>query len=184
MANIIEESKSSRATCRSCRQKIEKSALRFGEETPNAFDPEGGPAYAWHHLLCAAKKKPTEVKAALAAFTGTVPNREEVDAALASAKETTKPPFPYAERAPTGRSKCLVCEEGIEKGDLRVAIEREVDTGSFTAKSAGYLHATCAAQHDFGEEQDLFGKLKANSRGLAEPDLNELEQALQSGAEG
>ena len=34
MANIIEESKSSRATCRSCRQKIEKGTLRFGEEIP------------------------------------------------------------------------------------------------------------------------------------------------------
>src|SRR5688572_1393776 len=128
MANIIEESKSSRATCRSCRQKIEKAALRFGEETPNAFDPEGGPAYAWHHLLCAAKKKPAEVKAALATFTGNVPNREELEKTLAEAKDTTKPPFPYAERAPTGRSKCLVCEALIEKGDLRVAIEREVDT--------------------------------------------------------
>src|SRR5690349_4657085 len=129
MANIIEESKSNRATCRSCRQKIEKGALRYGEETPNAFDPDGGTAYAWHHLLCAAKKKPSEVKVALAAFSGEVPNREELDKTLAEAKDSGKPPFPYAERAPSARSKCLVCEEAIGKGEIRVAIEREVDTG-------------------------------------------------------
>src|SRR3954469_25138236 len=105
MANVIEESKSSRASCRTCRQKIEKGALRFGEEVPNAFDPGGGTAYAWHHLTCAAKKKPAEVKAALDAFAGEVPQRAELDAILAEAKETTKT-FPYAERAPTGRSKC------------------------------------------------------------------------------
>ncbi len=180
MANIIEESKSNRATCRSCRQKIEKGVLRYGEEMPNAFDPEGAAAsYAWHHLLCAAKKKPSDVKAALAAFSGEVPNRDEVEKVLSEAKETTKPPFPYAERAPSGRSKCLVCGEAIDKDDLRVAIEREVDTGSFTAKSAGYLHAACAPQHESAQEE-LFPKLKANSRGLAEADLSELEQALQS----
>ena len=57
MANVIEEAKSSRATCRTCRQKIEKGALRFGEETLNQFDTEGGTSYFWHHLPCAAQKR-------------------------------------------------------------------------------------------------------------------------------
>jgi poly [ADP-ribose] polymerase 1 len=173
---MIEEAKSGRATCRTCRQKIDKGQLRFGEETANAFDPDGGKSYFWHHLACAAKKKPALVKPVLAAFTGTIPNREEIDALLASAKESDKPTFPYAERAPTGRSKCLACDEPIEKGALRVAIEREVDTGSFMTKGAGYLHAGCAPDHV--KDEALGTKLKANSRGLLPLDVEELDREL------
>ena len=116
MAHMIEEAKSSRATCRTCREKIEKGVLRFGEETPNTFDPGGPPSYLWHHLACAAKKRPADVKIALDAFAGNVPNRAEIDAILAAPPKLgagEKPPFPYAERASTGRSKCLECEEAI-----------------------------------------------------------------------
>ncbi len=41
MADVIEASPSGRATCRTCKKKIDKGVVRFGEETPNAFDPEG-----------------------------------------------------------------------------------------------------------------------------------------------
>ena len=58
MADIIEESKSNRATCRSCREKIDKAVLRFGAESPNAFGE--GPSYQWHHLACAAENGFTE----------------------------------------------------------------------------------------------------------------------------
>jgi hypothetical protein len=175
MANIIEESKSNRATCRTCRQKIEKGVLRFGEEAPNQFD-EGTASYFWHHLLCAAGKKPALVKEALNAFVGTVPNRAEIDAALAGAK--TKPaagerPYPYAERAATGRSRCLQCDEAIEKGALRIAIEREVDTGSFVRKGPGYHHVGCAVENT--SDEALFEKVKKNCPELTAEDLAALE---------
>ena len=44
MAHKIEMAKSGRATCRTCREKIDKDTLRFGEETANAFDPGGPPS--------------------------------------------------------------------------------------------------------------------------------------------
>src|SRR5581483_4356221 len=98
MANVIEEAKSNRATCRTCRQKIDKGTLRFGEETPNAFAPGEGASYLWHHLLCAAQKKPALVRPALAAYAGQVPNRAEVDGALSGSTVSAKEQgaYPYA----------------------------------------------------------------------------------------
>ena len=185
MADIIEESKSNRATCRSCREKIDKGVLRFGAETPNAFGD--GPSYQWHHLACAAGKMPAKVKEALKAFAGEVPNRAEIEAILANPPKSGKgggakaaANFPYAERASTSRSKCLSCEEAIEKGQLRVAVEREVDTGSFVTKGPGYLHPGCAVE--FTGDDNLLEGIKANSASLAEADFSELSSAL--GGEG
>lgn len=178
MANVIEESKSSRATCRTCKQKIDKGVLRFGEETPNQFN-EGEVSYFWNHLTCAAGKKPLLVREVLANFTGTVPDREALEALLSNAK-TKAPagerPFPFAERASTGRSKCMQCDEAIEKGALRVAIEREVDTGSFVRKGPGYLHATCAKEHT--GDAELLEKVKKNTPELTPADIDELTKAL------
>jgi hypothetical protein len=174
MANIIEAAKSSRATCRTCRQKIDKDVLRFGEETPNQFD-EGQVSYFWHHLTCAAGKKPGLVKEALKSFVGPVPDREALEAQLASAKA---PPeeraYPFAERAATGRSKCQHCDEAIDKGSLRIGIEREVDTGSFSRKGAGYLHLGCAIE--FTGDEALLEKVKVNSPNLSADDVKELDQ--------
>jgi hypothetical protein len=176
MAHLIEESKSNRATCRTCKQKIDKGILRFGEETPSQYD-EGGTSYFWHHLLCAAGKKPALVKEALATFTGTVPDRAALDAALANAKpKASERAYPWAERAATGRSTCLQCEAAIEKGALRVAVEREVDTGAFVRKGPGYLHAGCALEHT--GDASLLTHVKANSPELTPEDLAELTAAL------
>jgi poly [ADP-ribose] polymerase len=172
VAHTIEEAKSSRASCRSCRKTIQKGELRFGEETLNRFSGDGGTTFAWHHLACAAEKKPAELKEALATYSGPLANRAELEATIAKSAGTKKPEFPYAERAPTARSKCLACQEAIDKGQLRVAIEREVDTGTFVAKSAGYLHPGCA--QEFIQDEQLLDKVKANSQ-LSEEDQGELE---------
>jgi len=174
MPHMIEHAKSGRAACRSCKKKIEKGDLRLGEEIPNAFDPDGGTSHVWHHLACAAKKKPEALKQALATFSEPIPNREEIDKLLAEAKPE-KAAFPYAEKAPTSRSKCLKCGETFEKDTLRVAIQREVDTGAFTAKSAGYLHPGCAKEYT--GDLELLAKVKANSK-LDAADATALEQAL------
>ena len=178
MANVIEESKSARATCRTCKQKIDKGVLRFGEETPNQFN-EGEVSYFWHHLSCAATQKPLLVKGALANFAGNVPDRAALEELLNNARSKTpagERPFPFAERASTGRSKCMQCEELIEKGSLRVAVEREVDTGSFVRKGPGYLHSSCAKEHTCDAE--LFEKVKKNAPELTAADLDELRQVL------
>ena len=82
--------------------------------------------------------------------------------------------YPYAERAPTARSRCLQCREPIEKGALRVATERQVE--SLGRTGAGYLHPRCAPA--YLEAGDLTGALRANSRGLGEADLEELDRQL------
>ncbi|MBX3468722.1 MAG: hypothetical protein KF878_17765 [Planctomycetes bacterium] len=176
MPHTIEEAKSGRAACRTCKEKIEKGVLRFGEEVPNQFAE--GPSYQWHHLACAAKKKPAQLEQALGAFAGDVPDRAALEQAIAEhkgkARATT---LPYAEKAPTGHSRCMVCEEPIAKGELRVAVEREVDTGSFVSRGAGYLHPACAKEHAEADP-DLLEKVRQNSVSLAPADLEAVAAAL------
>jgi hypothetical protein len=173
MAHMIEVAKSGRAKCRTCKQPIAKDELRFGEEVPDMFGG-GGMTYQWHHLACAAKKKPGELKVAMDGFSGTIPNKAALESEMSEAVKHVKPStYPYAERAPSGRSKCMQCDATIEKGDLRVAVEREVDTGSFTTKGPGYLHTGCAVEYTGDEE--LAAKIKANSPGLEKKDLEELD---------
>jgi hypothetical protein len=182
MADIIEESKSNRATCRTCREKIDKGVLRFGEEIANQFNPDGGTAYQWHHLTCAAGRMSTKVKAAMAAYGGPIPDRERIEQILVSPPQTAgkkggpKAAYPYAERASTNRSRCLKCDEAIEKGSFRIAVEREVDTGSFTTTGPGYLHPGCAA--GYTGDESLLEKIKVNTPTLGEAELQALAAEL------
>src|SRR5437764_87971 len=66
------------------------------------------------------------------------------------------------------------------KGELRVAVERDVDTGSFVTKGAGYLHAKCALEHEGDAIDVFFDKLKANSSSLEAADLDTLKAELSS----
>jgi len=168
MANVIEEAKSGRASCRTCKKAIAKGELRFGHEVMTQFSSD--PTLQWHHLLCAATKLPVELKAALDAFPGTVPNRDELEKAMAGAieKGNAKPGgFPHADRAPTGRAKCMQCEQPIEKGAVRIVVEREVDTGSFVTRSNGYMHPKCVTENlenVGGSVDDFVAGLRSNSR--------------------
>ena len=173
MDNVIEVAKSGRATCRTCRKKIDKGALRFGEATENAFDPDGGMSLRWHHLECAAKQLPGKVEPALGAYDGDIANRAELDKLLEAGKKSGgAKAFPYAERAPTGRSRCIECDQPIEKGTWRVAVEREIDTGSFVRAGAGYLHPACVEAH----AGDIWDEVEANS-GLGDEEGKELAAA-------
>jgi len=167
MANHIEEAKSGRASCRTCKKTIAKGELRLGVEVANQFSDA---TVQWHHLACAASKLPAELKEGLASYEGEVPNRAELDKAIDETvkKGTGKPGgFPYVDHAPTGRAKCMQCEEPIEKGSLRVAVEREIDTGAMVTRGAGYLHPKCVAENlenVGGSVDDLVEGLKKNSR--------------------
>jgi poly [ADP-ribose] polymerase len=169
----IEAAKSGRAGCRGCKEKIGKGELRFGE-VDYTFDSEG--SFKWYHLPCAAGKLPAKLIEALEGYEGEVPNKEELLASAAKAKKGSA--FPRAELAPSGRAACLGCGEKIKKGELRVAVEREVDTGSFMAKRPGYLHPACAkgSEHLEGLD-DVLGALKENSD-LEDEKLAEVTAAL------
>jgi hypothetical protein len=55
--------------------------------------------------------------------------------------------YPYAELAKTSRSACLQCAQKIEKGAVRVAVERRVDSDAFKGTGTGYVHAACVAAY-------------------------------------
>ncbi len=180
MAHTIEEAKSGRAGCRTCKKPIPKGELRFGEEVENSFGEPGETTYRWHHIVCAASSKPDELKATLEADVGAlVPSeqRPELDRLIAEADAKKPPPYPHADKAPTGRARCQACQENIPKGQLRVAFEREIDRGMGLQKAAGYLHPKCAAA--YMEEQGsthavLTDALRANTRDLSEAELEQL----------
>jgi len=86
----------------------------------------------------------------MAAYDGEIPDKEEIEEAIkkAPAKKGGPPKgkFPAADHAPTGRARCIQCNEAIEKASWRVAVEREIDTGTFVTKGAGYMHPGCASE--------------------------------------
>lgn len=175
MANVIEEAKSGRASCRTCKKPIGKGELRFGEEAPNAFGDQ--PTLRWHHLACAAEKLPAELKEALDHYPGDVPDRAALEQKMAGAIAGghAKPGgFPYADKAPTGRARCMQCQTAIAKDTLRVAVEREIETGAMVTRGAGYLHPACAGAYleaHGGDRAELAAGVRANSR-LAAADLD------------
>jgi poly [ADP-ribose] polymerase len=175
--HIIEAAKSGRAACRKCRKKIGKGELRLGVETEGDY----GVSYQWYHLECGGQARAAELEQALASYDGEVPDRDKLDALIAENKGKKsrggKKTFPYAEPAPSGRSTCLQCEDKIPKGELRVAVEMEIDTGSFTTMGARYLHARCAAAFTGSDAGELYSMLEANSELEAEG-LESLKAAL------
>lgn len=181
MAHTIEEAKSGRASCRTCRKPIAKGELRFGEEVENQFADGGETTYRWHHLACAAGSKTDELRSALAASEAapviSAELRAELDVLMSNADAKKPPPFPHADKAPTGRAKCQGCGEGIPKGDIRVAVEREIERGMTVTKGAGYLHPKCAAayvEQNGGTHAELTEGLRANTRELSEQELETL----------
>jgi hypothetical protein len=83
-------SPSGRAACRTCKQKIARGELRFGEETKNIFSNGGEPSFRWYHLKCAAEKKAKIFAPVLAAFPGEIVDRATLEATVAAA--TAKKP--------------------------------------------------------------------------------------------
>ncbi len=183
MAHKIEPSPSGRASCRACKERIAKDVLRFGEEFANQFSDDGGMAFRYYHLACAAKTHANELKAALAEYDGEVPDREALDALIAT---HLRPDFPYAERAPSGRARCRGCEVTIKKDELRVAFERVFDTGMGTQKSAAYVHPACLKTYlekeaslgrDEGGVDSVLERVAAHSTKLSAEDLAAVREA-------
>jgi hypothetical protein len=178
VAHVIEEAKSGRASCRTCRKPIPKGELRFGEEVENQFGDAGDTTHRWHHLACAAGAKTDELRTVLSGFEGIdAAQRAELEKTMAEADAKKPPPYPHADKAPTGRARCLGCGEGIGKGNVRVAIERDIERGMTTTKGAGYLHPACAAAYvegSGGTHAELTEGLRQNTRDLSPEEMDKL----------
>ena len=174
MTEVIEVAKTGRARCRSCRQAIEKGALRFGEEQPSAFAE--GMQMAWYHLPCAAGKRPAQVREALSRFEGEVPGRDEIEKLLAGGRPTRPWPIPTPNAHPPADRSAFTAHEPIEKGALRVAVEREVEMAGATRLGAGYLHPGLRAGVH-GHRRPAGAALE-NSRKLVDTDREELSRVL------
>jgi hypothetical protein len=181
MANHIEEAKSGRASCRTCKKTIAKGELRLGVEAANAFGDQ--PSMQWHHLACAAQKLPAELEEAMKSYTGEIANKAELEQTMADAiaKGHAKPGgLPYADRAPTGRARCMQCQTAIEKDSLRVAVEREIEVGAAVQTSAGYLHPKCVGAYleaKGGDKDETILGITNNSR-LPEADLKSVVETI------
>jgi hypothetical protein len=181
----LEVSPSGRASCRGCKKPVPKGELRFAESyaLPGA-DAEG---FRYWHLMCAAQKVPGNLKTALAAYDGDVPDRAALDAAMAKGpSKAGDRPLPHVDRAPTGRARCMVCDVAIEKGSYRIAVEREVDTGSFITKGPGYLHPKCTlawTQENLEDNTDVAGWMQTlfTNSGSSQAEIAELTGMLTPG---
>lgn len=184
MANHIEEAKSGRASCRTCKKSIGKGELRLGVEVASQFSDA---QVQWHHLACAATKLPAELQDGIAAYAGEIPGKAELEVQIADTikKGTGKPGgYPFVDHAPTGRAKCMQCSEAIDKGALRVAVEREIDTGAMVTRGAGYLHPRCVAanlESVGGSVDELVEGLTRNSR-IPEADLATAGAEIRAGS--
>lgn len=180
MEHRIEEAPSGRATCKTCGKSIAKGELRLGEQYESQFGSDGL-AVRWHHLNCGAEKIKDVLRAAIDRYRGEIPNLAALESAMASTTPNDKGAkgtkssgvLPTADLAPTARAKCIECAAAIDKGSVRIAVEREVDTGSFVTKGAGYLHPLCAKAWAENEWPagfvDLVSQVKANAT-IALPD--------------
>ena len=175
MPDLIEPSKTARAKCRRCGEKIEKGTLRFGERVENAFGD--GEATLWFHIACAAEKRPDKLLGAFSSFDGQVPDRSELEIVCQAGIENPKlATVRRAEAAPTGRARCQSCREKIPKSSLRVAIEREDEMGM---ASVSFIHAGCAVEH-LGS-RGLLDKLRRMISNLSDEEIAQLESALATG---
>ena len=172
MSDTIEAASTGRASCRRCREKIEKGALRFGERVPSAFGE--GEQTLWYHLPCAAERLPGKLDAALAAYDGEVPERDELLRVIENGKQNEKLALVQkVDRAPTGRAHCQQCHEAIAKGELRVGVDRDQEG---MMPTVSYLHLRCAAAY-LGEA-GLKPKLERAARGLSAEDQAALAAEL------
>lgn len=144
---LIENARSSRSKCRTCRRKIDKDTLRIGILLEGPY----GTGYLWHHLNCAAKRRFDDVAEAYKQNSWApelqVPELAQLEKLkeVAEQKRADKKEAPWAERAKTGRSKCKHCDEAIAKDSWRVILDRTVEFFGQERRGPVNIHPHCVA---------------------------------------
>ena len=145
MSDRLEVAASGRARCRACGGKIEKGALRFGEELASSYGEGDTPSVYWFHPRCAAHRRPEKfiVVARTDDGAAALPDREALIAeAEVGIAHPRLPRIAGAEPATSGRAHCRHCKELIASGLWRIRLSTFGETGFFDP--LGFIHLTCA----------------------------------------
>ncbi len=188
---IIEHARSGRSKCKGCRKLIAKDDLRLGVLVEGPY----GLGHMWYHLECSAQHVLAKVEQAYEtsawenAKAPPDPNdlpdlaglRELGAKALAEREEKAKnrKTIPYAEIAPSDRSKCKHSGEAIPKGSVRIVLGKEAQFGNQTRTSPYQVLPRVALEACRDPEvmtapEDLADLLRKNSK----IDTAALEEAL------
>lgn len=182
MPHVIEHASSGRAKCRSCDTKIDKGELRFGERLPNAFGE--GEMTLWFHLPCAAYKRPEPFLELLDGEEAGSVSADDLELAQAlkavaefGVAHRRVPRLDKVDRAPTGRARCRMCRELIDKDSWRIGL---VFFEEYRFQPSGFIHAACAAE--YFETTDVLKRIRHFNPALQPVDLVEIEAALKARA--
>ena len=166
MSDRLEAAASGRARCRACGTKIEKGALRFGEELATGYGDQEASSVYWFHPRCAAHRRPEKIAPLLhdGSAAGALADRltllAEAELGLAHPRLLR---IAGAERAPSGRARCRECKALIADGTWRIRLSSFGENGFFDP--LGYIHAACHQAY-FGVS-DIGDRLR-----VASPDLD------------
>jgi hypothetical protein len=172
MPDRLEPAASGRARCRACGSPIEKGALRFGEELPNAYGEGDAASVYWFHPRCAAHRRPEKLARRLREGEGggAPPDRESL---LADADLGVAHPrlcrLAGGERAPSGRARCRLCRELIPSGAWRLRLTDFADSGFF--EPLGFIHASCGPAYFGVPAEALAERLRIASPDIGAADL-------------
>jgi hypothetical protein len=175
MPDRLEPAASGRAGCRACGLKLDKGALRFGEELPNAYGEGDATSVYWFHPRCAAHRRPEVFARFLRANEAAeLPDRaallSEADQGIAHPR---LPRLAGIERARSGRAACRRCKQPIPSGAWRFRLSTFESTGFF--EPLGFIHVTCAPEY-FGVADTalLRERLRAAAPDVAPSDVDEV----------
>lgn len=127
----IEKAKSSRSSCRTCKQKIIKDIYRIG--IPYQFTkPDGDKiiSYGWHHPECVPFSSiPAVLNIINEDLVIDPEDKEDIISSINKTEEEQETILkqPYIELSKSSRGKCQKCEEKIKKDVYRVAEPSEVE---------------------------------------------------------
>ncbi|MFX1282864.1 MAG: hypothetical protein ACFFB5_04380 [Promethearchaeota archaeon] len=185
----IEPAKTSRASCRTCRQKIIKNEFRIG--IPYLFtkpDGETITSHGFYHVACVPQDKidiimefldssstiDAEDKAKI--FESLKKRKKEV---IDSPQRTAATRKSFLEYSKSSRGACRICEKKIEKGILRVAEPSQVELdGGRKFFSHKFYHIRCYLE-SASDAKTIFQDLLQTSlqkKSISQEDADNLEQ--------
>ncbi len=176
MPDRLEAAASGRARCRACAVKIDKGALRFGEELPNSYGEGEAQSVYWFHPRCAAQRRPE--KFLPLAQAGGAAALADVDALIAEAELGAAHPrlqrIAGGERSASGRALCRHCKQLIGAQMWRLRLSIFAASGFF--EPLGFIHATCSLGY-FGVSASIGERVQQASPDLDVAALDEIRAA-------